>query len=169
MVLYYVNEAGVLTQTYTTNFRDWYSSAIVSSDGTSVYPANDSSLSAVWYKDSSCGDCSYNSLAVYQDRDALGFQLINSTKGGDTSHTSIDGNPTDGSGSVFDLQWRSPTLARLRLTYQLRSGQLATATYNGNSSLQRLSFLAISTLTTTSKAQPTNGRPTKHQTTPAPT
>ncbi|KAL8695130.1 MAG: hypothetical protein Q9218_000298 [Villophora microphyllina] len=129
--LYYVNNAGELLQMNTTDYKNWDINPVRTSNGSTAKPASDSSLAATWYKYTTCADCSENAFVAYQSADDGSFQLVNASMSGNVQHRTIPGNPISGSGSTFDLQWRSTTLANLRLGYQLQSGQIASAFWNG--------------------------------------
>ncbi|KAI4258696.1 MAG: hypothetical protein LQ352_001122 [Teloschistes flavicans] len=129
--LYYVNDAGELLQMNTTDYKTWDTNPVKTSNGSIAMPASDTSLAAIWYKYTTCADCSENAFLAYQDADSGNFELVNASMSGDVRYTTIPGNPVSGSGSTFNLQWRSTTMANLRMGYQLQSGQIAYGSWNG--------------------------------------
>ncbi|KAL8945601.1 MAG: hypothetical protein Q9222_007878, partial [Ikaeria aurantiellina] len=128
--LYYLDNKGELILTNTTDYKTWDNNPVKTAEGTNAKPANDSSLTAVWYKNTQCVDCPYNAFIAYQDSASGKFNLVNTSTTGEVEYTTIPGNPTPGSGSSWSLRWRTPTLASLRLNYQLDSGQIAFAAWN---------------------------------------
>ncbi|KAL9576571.1 MAG: hypothetical protein Q9212_006991 [Teloschistes hypoglaucus] len=127
-----MNDAGELLQMNTSDYKTWDTNPVKTPNGLIAKPASDTSLAATWYKFTTCADCSENAFVAYQNADSGNFQLVNaSTTSGEVRYTTIPGNPFSGSGSTFDLSWRSTTMANLRLGYQLQSGQIASAFWNG--------------------------------------
>ncbi|KAL8728775.1 MAG: hypothetical protein Q9181_005219 [Wetmoreana brouardii] len=126
----------------TTDYKNWDTESVTASDGQIAKPANDSSLAAIWYKFAPCADCSENSFVAYQDSQTGSFQVVNTSMSGDPQYISLPGNPISGSGCTFNLLWRSTILAHLRLGYQLQSGQIASATWNGTSNRWKASETA---------------------------
>ena len=129
--LYFINDGGQLMQMNTTDYQTWDTNPVRTSTGTIAKPANDSSLAATWYKYTVCADCSYNAFVAYQDSDNGTFRVVNSSTSGDVQHVAIPGHPVSGSACTFDLEWRSTTRANIRLGYQMGSGQIASAAWNG--------------------------------------
>ncbi|KAI4105783.1 MAG: hypothetical protein L6R37_002530 [Teloschistes peruensis] len=129
--LYYVNDAGELLQMNTSDHKTWDTNPVKTSNGSIAKPASDTSLAATWYKFTTCADCSENAFLTYQDADSGNFELVNASTSGEVRYTTIPGHPVSGSGSTFDLSWRSTTMANLRLGYQLQSRQIASAFWNG--------------------------------------
>ncbi|KAL8710413.1 MAG: hypothetical protein Q9220_005014 [cf. Caloplaca sp. 1 TL-2023] len=128
--LYYLNTDGELILTNTTDYTTWDNNPVMSSNGTNAKPANDSSLTAIWYKSTQCVDCPYNAFIAYQDSVSGKFSLVNSSTTGRVEYTTIPGNPAPGSGSSLNFRWRSPALVTLRMNYQLNSGQIASTTWD---------------------------------------
>lgn len=129
--LYFLDDEGQLIQMNTTGSKRWDRDAVRNSTGAAIKPLNDTSLAATWYSYTTCPDCSYNAFVAYQDADSGRFQVVNASRDGDVQHIDVPSNPLQGSSSTFDLQWRSDTRANLRLGYQLESGQIASAIWNG--------------------------------------
>lgn len=120
----------------TTDYKHWDTNPVVTASGATIKPANDTSLAATWYSYPPCPDCSYNVFVAYQNSQSGQFEIVNSSMSGDVQYTTIPGNPAKGSSSTFDLQWRSNNMANIRLGYQLESGQIASAAWNGVHSLK---------------------------------
>lgn len=122
-------------QMNTTDYKQWDTNPVRTSTGAVAKPANDSSLTATWYRYTLCADCSYNAFVAYQDSASGKFQVVNASTSGEVHYTTLPGNPLAGSASTLNLRWRSDTLANIRLGYQLESGQIASTIWNGKTFL----------------------------------
>ncbi|KAL8718500.1 MAG: hypothetical protein Q9225_004368 [Loekoesia sp. 1 TL-2023] len=137
--LYYINNVGELMQMNTTDYKQWDTNPVRTSTGAVAKPANDSSLTATWYRYTLCADCSYNAFVAYRDSASGKFQVVNASTSGEVQHITLPSNPLPGSASTFNLLWRSATLANLRLGYQLESGQIASTVWNGTANTWKAS------------------------------
>ncbi|KAL8917098.1 MAG: hypothetical protein Q9208_008137 [Pyrenodesmia sp. 3 TL-2023] len=105
--LFYINPQGELMQMNTTDYREWDNNPVIGRNGSIIKPA------------------------TYQDSDSGKFKIVNASMSGDVQYIDVPGNPAAGSSAPFSLKWRSSINADIRMHYQLESGQIGSAAWNG--------------------------------------